>query len=313
GEEQKKLDVLSNEVFCKALISSGRTSILVSEEDEDAIFVQPSLRGKYCVVFDPLDGSSNIDCGVSIGTIFGIYMMNDNHEPIIEDVLQPGKNMLAAGYCMYGSSCTFVITTGSGVNGFTLDPSLGEFILTHPDIKLRSNHCLNCKDKEDCEVLHRSVIVGISNDLHVSAHDGPPIKVIPKKGKIYSVNEGNAKNWDGPTASYVEKCKFPTDGSPAKSLRYIGSMVADVHRTLLYGGTFLYPADKKSPNGKLRVLYEVFPMSFLMEQAGGQAFTGKERALDLVPTKLHERSPIFLGSYDDIEEIKALYAAEEGK
>nr|ACJ85413.1 unknown [Medicago truncatula] len=118
GEEQKKLDVLSNEVFCKALISSGRTCILVSEEDEDAIFVEPKQRGKYCVVFDPLDGSSNIDCGVSIGTIFGIYMMKDNHEPVIEDALQPGKNMLAAGYCMYGSSCTFVITTGSGVNGF---------------------------------------------------------------------------------------------------------------------------------------------------------------------------------------------------
>ncbi|CAL5185434.1 unnamed protein product [Lathyrus oleraceus] len=269
GEEQKKLDVLSNDVFIKALKSSGRTCILVSEEDEEAIFVDPSQRGKYCVVFDPLDGSSNIDCGVSIGTIFGIYMMKDNHAPVIEDVLQPGKNMLAAGYCMYGSSCTLVISTGSGVNGFTLDPSLGEFILTHPDIK------------------------------------------IPKKGKIYSVNEGNAKNWDGPTAAYVEKCKFPTDGSSAKSLRYIGSMVADVHRTLLYGGVFLYPADKKSPSGKLRVLYEVFPMSFLLEQAGGQSFTGKQRALDLIPTKLHERSPIFLGSYDDIEEIKALYAAEE--
>ncbi|KAK4741015.1 hypothetical protein SAY87_024603 [Trapa incisa] len=269
GEEQKKLDVLSNEVFIKALVSSGRTCILVSEEDEEATFVEPSLRGKYSVVFDPLDGSSNIDCGVSIGTIFGIYMLKDSHEPTIEDVLQPGKNMVAAGYCMYGSSCTLVLSTGTGVNGFTLDPSLGEFILTHPNIK------------------------------------------IPKKGKIYSVNEGNAKNWDGPTAKYVEKCKFPKDGSPAKSLRYIGSMVADVHRTLLYGGTFLYPADKKSPNGKLRVLYEVFPMSFLMEQAGGQAFTGKLRALDLVPEKIHERSPIFLGSYDDIEEIKALYAAEE--
>ncbi|KAJ1438477.1 Fructose-1,6-bisphosphatase, active site [Sesbania bispinosa] len=276
GEEQKKLDVLSNEVFIKALISSGRTCILVSEEDEEATFVEASKRGKlftlsvssYCVVFDPLDGSSNIDCGVSIGTIFGIYMLKNFHEPTIEDVLQPGKNMLAAGYCMYGSSCTLVLSTGSGVNGFTLDPSLGEFILTHPDIK------------------------------------------IPRKGKIYSVNEGNAKNWDGPTAAYVEKCKFPNDGSSPKSLRYIGSMVADVHRTLLYGGTFLYPADKKSPNGKLRVLYEVFPMSFLMEQAGGQAFTGKQRALDLVPKKLHERSPIFLGSYDDIEEIKALYAAE---
>ncbi|KAK4800668.1 hypothetical protein SAY86_021155 [Trapa natans] len=269
GEEQKKLDVLSNEVFIKALVSSGRTCILVSEEDEEATFVQPPLRGKYSVVFDPLDGSSNIDCGVSIGTIFGIYMIKDAHEPTIEDVLQPGKNMLAAGYCMYGSSCTLVLSTGSGVNGFTLDPSLGEFILTHPDIK------------------------------------------IPQKGKIYSVNEGNAKNWDGPTAKYVENCKFPIDGSPAKSLRYIGSMVADVHRTLLYGGIFLYPADKKSPNGKLRVLYEVFPMSFLMEQAGGQAFTGKQRALDLIPTQIHERSPVFLGSYDDVEEIKALYAAEE--
>ncbi|XP_059280035.1 fructose-1,6-bisphosphatase, cytosolic-like [Lycium ferocissimum] len=269
GEDQKKLDVLSNEVFIKALVSSGRTSILVSEEDEEATFVEPANRGKYCVVFDPLDGSSNIDCGVSIGTIFGIYMIKDGQEPTLDDVLQPGKNMLAAGYCMYGSSCTLVLSTGSGVNGFTLDPSLGEFILTHPDIK------------------------------------------IPKKGKIYSVNEGNAKNWDGPTSKYVQSCKYPTDGSSPKSLRYIGSMVADVHRTLLYGGIFLYPGDKKSPNGKLRVLYEVFPMSFLMEQAGGQAFTGKQRALDLVPEKIHERAPIFLGSYDDVEEIKNLYAAEE--
>ncbi|URE24705.1 Fructose-1-6-bisphosphatase [Musa troglodytarum] len=221
GEEQKKLDVLSNEVFVKALISSGRT-------------------------------------------IFGVYMVKDKDNVTLDEVLQPGKNMLAAGYCMYGSSCTLVLSTGSGVNGFTLDPSLGEFILTHPDIK------------------------------------------IPKKGKIYSVNEGNAKNWDGPTTKYVEKCKYPKDGASPKSLRYIGSMVADVHRTLLYGGIFLYPADKKSPNGKLRVLYEVFPMSFLMEQAGGQAFTGKQRALDLVPTKIHQRSPIFLGSYDEVEEIKGL-------
>ncbi|KAM7250881.1 hypothetical protein ACFE04_022764 [Oxalis oulophora] len=271
GEEQKKLDVLSNEVFVKALISSGRTCILVSEEDEEATFVEPSKRGKYIVVFDPLDGSSNIDCGVSIGTIFGIYTVKDVENPTLDDVLRPGTNMVAAGYCMYGSSCTLVLSTGSGVNGFTLDPSLGEFILTHPDIQ------------------------------------------IPKKGKIYSVNEGNAKIWDEPTTKYVQNCKFPTDGSSPKSLRYIGSMVADVHRTLLYGGIFMYPADKKSPNGKLRVLYEVFPMSYLMEQAGGQAFTGKQRALDLVPNKIHQRSPIFLGSYDDVQDIKALYggATEE--
>lgn len=271
GEEQKKLDVLSNDVFIKALISSGRTCILVSEENEEAIFVEPSNRGKYCVVFDPLDGSSNIDCGVSIGTIFGIYLVKDVDNPTLDDVVRSGREILAAGYCMYGSSCTLVLCTGGGVNGFTLDPSLGEFILTYPDIK------------------------------------------IPKKGKIYSINEGNAKNWDEPTKKYVEKCKFPPDGSSPKSLRYIGSMVADVHRTLLYGGIFMYPGDKKSPSGKLRVLYEVFPMSFLMEHAGGQAFTGKQQALDLVPKKIHERSPVFLGSYDDVEEVKALYAAEENE
>jgi len=217
-------------------------------------------------VFDPLDGSSNIDCGVSIGTIFGIYMVKDTNNVTIENALQPGSKLVAAGYCMYGSSCTFVLSTGYGVNGFTLDPSLGEFILTHPNIK------------------------------------------VPKKGKIYSVNEGNAKNWDEPTTKYVESCKFPQDGSSPKSLRYIGSMVADIHRTLLYGGIFMYPADLKNPNGKLRVLYEVFPMSYLMEQAGGQAFTGKQRALDLVPEKIHDRSPIFLGSYDEIEKMKELYA-----
>ncbi|KAF0925557.1 hypothetical protein E2562_017168 [Oryza meyeriana var. granulata] len=271
GEEQKKLDVLSNEVFVKALVSSGRTCVLVSEENEEAIFVDAPLRGKYCVCFDPLDGSSNIDCGVSIGTIFGIYMIKDKDSVTLEDVLQPGTNMLAAGYCMYGSSCTLVLSTGNGVNGFTLDPSLGEFILTHPNIK------------------------------------------IPNRGKIYSVNEGNAKNWDAPTAKFVEKCKYPQDGSPPKSLRYIGSMVADVHRTLLYGGIFLYPADQKSPNGKLRILYEVFPMSFLMEQAGGQAFTGKQRALEFVPRKIHDRSPIFLGSYDDVEDIKALIGVHISK
>ncbi|KAG8500259.1 hypothetical protein CXB51_004480 [Gossypium anomalum] len=278
GEEQKKLDVLSNEVFVKALISSGRTCLLVSEEDEEAIFVDQSKRGKYIFksdmnmfnsflkIFYILERSYSFTIFIHI---FGIYMVKHKDNPTIDDVLQPGNNLVAAGYCMYGSSCTLVLSTGSGVNGFTLDPSLGEFILTHPDIK------------------------------------------IPKKGKIYSVNEGNAKNWDEPTRKFVEKCKFPTDGSPPKSLRYIGSMVADVHRTLLYGGIFLYPADKKSPNGKLRVLYEVFPMSYLMEQAGGQAFTGKQRALDLVPGKIHERSPVFLGSYDDVEEIKALYAAAD--
>ncbi|MED6119557.1 Fructose-1,6-bisphosphatase, cytosolic [Stylosanthes scabra] len=269
GEDQKKLDVLSNEVFVNALISSGRTCLLVSEELEEAVFVKPKQRGKYIVVFDPLDGSSNIECGVSIGTIFGIYAAKDKDNVTLDDVLQPGNRMLAAGYCMYGSSCMFVISTGHGVNGFTLDPSLGEFILTHPNIK------------------------------------------IPKKGNIYSVNEGNAKNWEKPITEYVDNCKFPQDGSSPKSLRYVGSMVADIHRTLLYGGIFMYPADKKNPDGKLRLLYEVFPMSYLMEQAGGQAFTGKGMALDLVPKKIHERSPVILGSYDDVEQMKAFYAASK--
>uniref|UniRef100_M8C7F8 fructose-bisphosphatase n=1 Tax=Aegilops tauschii TaxID=37682 RepID=M8C7F8_AEGTA len=191
-------------------LSVQSNCVLVSEENEAAIFVDAPLRGKYCVCFDPLDGSSNIDYGVSIGTIFGIYMIKDKDNATLEDVLQPGTDMIAAGYCMYGSSCTLVLSTGNGVNGFTLDPSRGEFILTHPNIK------------------------------------------IPNKGKIYSVNEGNARNWDAPTAKYAERCKFPQDGSSPKSLRYIGSMVADVHRTLLYGGIFLYPADKKSPSGKVR-------------------------------------------------------------
>ncbi|ONK71423.1 uncharacterized protein A4U43_C04F8420 [Asparagus officinalis] len=259
GEEQKKLDVLSNEVFVKALVSSGRTSILVSEEDDEATFVEPALRGKYCVVFDPLDGSSNIDCGVSIGTIFGIYMIKDKDEAKIEDVLQPGKDMIAAGYCMYGSFCELVISTGNGVNGFTLDPSLGEFILTHPDIK------------------------------------------VPKKGKIYSVNEGNAKNWDGPTAKYVEKCKFPTDGSSPKSLRYVGRLAVTINNS---------QGSENHLHFFLKCSIGVF--SYVKVSISGH-FHDIVQALDLVPKKIHERSPVFLGSYDDVEEIKALYAAEGTK
>ncbi|GFZ09935.1 inositol monophosphatase family protein [Actinidia rufa] len=207
GEEQKKLDVLSNEVFVKALVNSGRTCILVSEEDEEATFVEPSMRGRYCLVFDPLDGSSNIDCGVSIVTMV--------------------ENQLWMMCCNLGRIWWLQA-------------------IARMEALARTSTFLNA-----------NLAVTKKGDA------------IPKKGKIYSVNEGNAKNWDGPTAKYVNKCKFPTDGSSSKSLRCIGSMVADVHHTLLYGGIFLYPADKKSPNGKLRVLYEVFPMSFLMEQAGG--------------------------------------------
>lgn len=229
GEDQKKLDVLSNEIMINALRASGKTAVLVSEEDEDAIFVNDqagaSAQGKYCVVFDPLDGSSNIDAGVNIGTIFGIYLVKEGSKGTLEDVLRPGREMVAAGYCMYGSSANLVLTTGNGVNGYTLDNQIGEFILTHPNIKL------------------------------------------PSRGKIYSINEGNSAYYHEPVLKYLDSIKYPkAEGAKPYSARYIGSMVADVHRTLLYGGIFGYPDDKKSKSGKLRMLYEAFPMAFLTEQ-----------------------------------------------
>ncbi|CAH1763513.1 2281_t:CDS:2 [Entrophospora sp. SA101] len=230
GDEQKKLDVISNEIFVNALCSSGKVAVMVSEEDEQAIIVEEGLRGKYCVVFDPLDGSSNIDAGVNVGTIFGIYKMCEGSTGSISDVLRPGSDMVIAGYCMYGSSANMVITLGNGVNGYTLDNAIGEFILTHPNIK------------------------------------------IPSRGKIYSVNEGNEKYWYEPCKKYFNSLKYPPEGKNPYSARYIGSMVADVHRTLLYGGIFAYPADKKSKNGKLRILYECFPMAFLTEQSWRKSY-----------------------------------------
>ena len=265
GEEVKKLDELSNSIFINSLISSKKCAVLVSEENENAIIVDQNVRGKYCVVFDPLDGSSNIDCGVSIGTIFGIYRIKgDVKEVSLADVLRPGNEMVAAGYCLYGSSTILIVSTGKGVNGYTLDSSIGEFILTHPDLK------------------------------------------VPKKGKIYSVNEGNALYWDDACKEYFNSVKFPADNKPY-SARYVGSMVADVHRTLLYGGIFAYPADKKSKSGKLRLLYEGFPMAYIMEQAGGRASTGTKRILDLMPQGIHDRAPVFLGSEEDVAVIESIY------
>ncbi|QRW01532.1 fructose-1,6-bisphosphatase I [Ceratobasidium sp. AG-Ba] len=247
GEEQKKLDVLADDIMVNALRACGKTSVLVSEEREEAVIVEDRLKGKYCVVFDPLDGSSNIDAGVNIGTIFGIYKVKEGSKGTIDDVLRPGSEMVAAGYTMYGSSANLVLTMGNGVNGYTLDNALGEFILTHPDIK------------------------------------------IPPRGKIYSFNE------------------VPKSGKAPYSARYIGSMVADVHRTLLYGGIFGYPDDKKSKSGKLRILYEAFPMAMLTEQAGGVAITGTGRILDIKPTSIHQRCPVFLGSKEDVEDLAKFY------
>ncbi|EIM90030.1 fructose-1,6-bisphosphatase [Stereum hirsutum FP-91666 SS1] len=270
GEEQKKLDVLSNDIMINALRASGKTAVLVSEELENAVIIEDKYKGKYCVVFDPLDGSSNIDAGVNIGTIFGIYKIKDGSKGTIEDVLQPGSTMVAAGYTMYGSSANLVLTTGDGVNGYTLDAALGEFILTHPDIK------------------------------------------IPSRGKIYSFNEGNAMYFHPPVTNYLNSIKFPTTpGKSPYSARYIGSMVADVHRTLLYGGIFGYPDDKKSKSGKLRLLYEAFPMAFLTEQAGGLATTGTKRILDIQPKDIHERCSVFLGSKDDVLDLTKFYQQEK--
>jgi len=268
GEEQKKLDVLSNDIMVNSLRASGKTALLVSEEIDHAIVTEDKYKGKYCVVFDPLDGSSNIDAGVNVGTIFGIYQVRPGSQGTIEDVLRPGSEMVAAGYTMYGSSCNLILSTGNGVNGYTLDPSLGEFVLTHPDIK------------------------------------------IPPRGKIYSFNEGNSLYFHPPTINYLNSIKYPPSGKSPYSARYIGSMVADVHRTLLYGGIFGYPDDKKSKNGKLRLLYEAFPMAFLTEQAGGIATTGTQRILDIVPTSIHGRCGIYLGSSDDVQDVIKFYQAE---
>lgn len=255
----------STQVFKNVLRKSGQCSVLVTEEEDDPIIIEPPYKGEYCVVFDPLDGSSNIECGVSIGTIFGIYRAKPDSPGDTSDVLRPGKDMVAAGYCMYGSMTFLMITTGDGVSGFTLDNSLGEFVLTHPTVSV------------------------------------PPI------GKIYSINEGNAANWDAATSRYVEERKK----SGKYSLRYVGSMVADVHRTLLYGGIFMYPADKKSPKGKLRMLYECYPMAMLMEQAGGSAIDGKgQRIMDLMPEGPHDRSPIYLGSKDEVGRVTELLKEE---
>lgn len=262
GEEVKKLDALSNELFINMLTSSYKTNLLVTEENEQHIEVEAEKRGKYVVCFDPLDGSSNIDCLVSIGSIFGIYKKKNADTPNIEDALQTGRNLVAAGYALYGSATMMVLALGkgSGVNGFMLDPAIGEFVLTERNIR------------------------------------------IPKQGKIYSINEGYTSQWDDAIKEYVDRKKNPKCGKPYNA-RYIGSMVADVHRTLKYGGIFMYPATKDAPNGKLRLLYEAIPMSHIVEEAGGLASNGSIPILDIKPTGIHQRSPVFLGSEMDVNEL----------
>lgn len=268
GERVKRLDIHANDVIIRAMDHGGHLCVMASEESDSLIQIPEEYpKGKYVLVFDPLDGSSNIDVNVSIGTIFSIYRRLDPSLTIggtIDDCLQPGYKQVAAGYAMYGSSTQLVYSSGNGVDVFTFDPTIGEFLLTFEKIK------------------------------------------IPRKGKIYSVNSGNAYKWHQNVRDYVAHLLRPSDdGLRPYSLRYVGTMVADIHRTLHYGGIFMYPADSMMPNGKLRLVYEVNPMAFIIEQAGGMASSGTQRILDLMPESLHQRSPCYMGSSDDVLEAES--------
>jgi fructose-1,6-bisphosphatase I len=262
GEVVQKLDDFANETMQHALLHTGRVCCVGSEEDERPIAVPPGhAAGKYVVLYDPLDGSSNIDVNVSIGTIFSVHKRRspDGTPGTLEDCLQPGRAQVAAGYVIYGSSTMMVYTTGQGVHGFTFDPVIGEFLLSHPNIRT------------------------------------------PAVGKYYSVNESYYPRWEPRVQAVVKRYKG-VDGSDgeAKNSRYIGSLVADFHRNLLAGGVFCYPGDRKSPRGKLRLLYECAPLALICEQAGGYASDGTRPILDIVPTELHQRVPLFIGSKDDV-------------
>jgi len=261
GEKVKKLDIYAHEMLIKAMDHGGHFCVMASEEEEDIIHLPPHQKiGKYVLLFDPLDGSSNIDANISIGTIFSIYkrVSEGNGHGTLEDCIQPGYKQVAAGYIVYGSSTILVYTTGQGVYGFTLDPAFGEFLLSHDEIK------------------------------------------IPKQGRIYSLNEGNYFSWPQGLKNYIKYLQANLfDGKPYQA-RYVGSMVADIHRTLLYGGIFIYPGDKRNPKGKLRLMYECNPMSMIIEAGGGRSTDGKKRILEIQPESLHERTPIYIGSEEDV-------------
>ena len=278
GEDQKKLDVISNDVFCDVLRQTGRTGVIASEEEDVPVAVEETFGGNYVVIYDPLDGSSNIDAAVSTGSIWGIYESDSTcipdfgtedaakiEEKCVMNVCQPGSNLLCAGYCMYSSSTILVLTIGEGVYGFTLDPTVGEFIMSHDNIK------------------------------------------VPESGKIYSFNEGNYDMWTPGLKKYMDSLKTggAEKGTKPYSARYIGSLVGDFHRTILYGGIYGYPGDSKNPNGKLRLLYECAPMSFIAEQAGGMGSTGKARVLDIIPEKVHQRVPFFTGSKKEVQYLES--------
>jgi fructose-1,6-bisphosphatase I len=276
GEEVQKLDAFSNDVMLNVLQRSGHCGVIASEEIDEAIL--ENNHGKYVALFDPLDGSSNIDTNVGIGTIFAILRRSDPKlsPPALADALRPGREIVAAGYVLYGPATIFVLSTGQGVHSFTLDPAIGEFFLSQPDIKC------------------------------------------PSRGSCYSVNESNYSRWTPELQKWAHWIKG--DGPPAKldsadfktpyGARYVGSLVADAHRTLIKGGIFAYPADSKSTNGKLRLLYEANPMAYLFEQAGGGATNGTERILDIMPSALHQRTPLVIGSKDDVAAFRQFMVGE---
>jgi fructose-1,6-bisphosphatase I len=267
GESQQKLDIYADEVFINALLASGECCGIATEENQEEIVFTEKLarKGKYVVCIDPLDGSSNIDYNVSVGSVFSIYRRKTprGEKARNEDFLQSGTEQVAAGYIIYGSSTMLVYTTGNGVNGFTLDPSIGEFCLSHPGI------------------------------------------IIPENGVIYSINEGNYVNFPSGIKKYIKYCqeKDKESGRPY-TLRYIGSLVSDFHRNLLKGGIFLYPENEVVPEGKLRLVYECNPMAFIAEQAGGAATNGLVRMLGIIPSSLHQRSPFYVGSKNMVSKVE---------
>ena len=273
GENQKKLDVYANEQFIAALSSGGECCIVASEENDELVRIDSAVskNAKYRVAIDPLDGSSNIDVNVAVGTIFSIYRRVTKEGPAqLSDVLQTGTEQVAAGYIVYGSSTMLVYTTGKGVNGFTLDPSIGEFCLSHPNLK------------------------------------------IPSSGTIYSINEGNYVHFPDGVKKYIKYCQVEDLATKRPyTSRYIGSMVADIHRSIIKGGIFIYPTTSSAPTGKLRLVYECNPMAFIIEQAGGKATNGFQRILELPVTDLHQRSAIFIGSADMVSQAESFMQASK--
>lgn len=276
GEVQKVMDVLANNILAASMCAPGKMDYVASEEEEEptycsVVLQNAAFRGEYAGVFDPLDGSSNIEAGLPVGTIFGIYrrpelnMSPNRARDPLEAIMQPGSKLLASGYCLYGGQTILVLTLGQGVHGFTLAKPGGDFVLTHPDMR------------------------------------------IPDRGRLYAINEGPSLQWDPRIAEYVRRLKLGEGaGNVPHRTAYVGAMVADVHRVLVEGGVYAYPGTESAPSGKIRLLYEANPMSMLVEQAGGLSTTGTARILDLRPSSVHQRVPIFIGSKEDIQDLQAL-------